>query len=174
MRYVINPPDLPSHCYGCGSAFSICDTLDCKKGGLVTDCHNELRDKVADLAGKAFIPAYVREDPNIFTSRTVQEGKSKAKGKGKEAPSPEKGNGKGYILIRDLWTQGKDSIHDMRVVNTDAISYQSKTPENFLETVNRKNKKKYFHACLNKRRRFNPSVASVDGHPRVEAEATLK
>ena len=71
----------------------------------------------------------MREDPNIFTSRTVQEGKSKAKGKGKEAPSPEKGNEKGCILIRDLWTQGKDSIHDMRVVNTDAVSYQSKTTE---------------------------------------------
>ena len=28
---------------------------------------------------------------------------------------------KGDLLIRDLWKNGTDSIHDMRVVNTDAV-----------------------------------------------------
>ena len=45
-------------------------------------------------------------------------------------------------MIRYLWTQGTDSIHDTRVVNTDALSYHSKTPDKFLETANRKKKKK--------------------------------
>ena len=50
--------------------------------------------------------------------------KDKATGKVKEAPPPEEGEEKGDLLIRALWTKGTDSIHDMHVVNTDAVSYQ--------------------------------------------------
>ena len=64
--------------------------------------------------------------------------KDKATGKVKEAPPPEEGEEKGELLIRDLWTQGTGSIHNMRVVNTGVVSYQSKTLENFLETPERK------------------------------------
>ena len=42
-----------------------------------------------------------------------------------------------------------DSIHDIRVVKTDSISYQSKTPEKCLDTAKREKKKKYLNACLN-------------------------
>ena len=41
------------------------DKVDCKKGGLVTACHNELRDGVADLAGKTFTPSHMRDNPLI-------------------------------------------------------------------------------------------------------------
>ena len=64
----------------------------------------------------------MRNDPNVFTDRSVQEGKAKAKGKGKETLQKDNRDGKGDLLIQDLWTQGTDSIHDMRVVNTDAVS----------------------------------------------------
>ena len=39
------------------------------------------------------------------------------------------------LLIRYLWTQGTDIIQDIRVVNTEATSYQSKTPNKCLETA---------------------------------------
>ena len=35
--------------------------------------------------------------------------------------APEVTEQKGDIIIRDLWQQGTDSVHDMRVVNTDAL-----------------------------------------------------
>ena len=38
-----------------------------QKGGLVTARHNELRDGLADLAGKAFNPSHVRDDPLIYS-----------------------------------------------------------------------------------------------------------
>ena len=69
------------------------------------------------------------------------------------------------------WT---DSIHDICVVNTDAVSYQSKTPEKCLDTAERKKKKKYLHACFNKRWHFNPLVASVEILLGVETEVTLE
>ena len=64
------------------------------------------------------------------TYRTVPGGKEKLKG----SPSKDDGELKGDLLIRDLWKQVMDSIHNMRVVNTDATSYQSKNPEKCLET----------------------------------------
>ena len=76
---------------------------------------------------------YINEpnDPKTFIGSAVQGGKAKgkAKGKGIEAPPPEDGEEKEKLLIREVWTQGTDSIHGRRDVNTDAVSYQSKTSE---------------------------------------------
>ena len=60
-------------------------------------------------------------------------GKANKKGTDKGAPLPNEGEENGNILIRDLWTQGEEIIHNMHALNTDAVSYQSKTPEKFLE-----------------------------------------
>ena len=53
--------------------------------------HNKLRDGLAKLVGKSFTPAYVRNDPKIFTDCAVWGRKSKGKETGKsiEAPLPE-------------------------------------------------------------------------------------
>ena len=56
LWYGIEPPDLPTHCDGCHSKFTIRYALYCKRGGLVTARHNELCDGVADLAVKASPP----------------------------------------------------------------------------------------------------------------------
>ena len=40
----------PTHCDGCGNQFSFQHALDCKKDGLVTQHHNEVRDALGDLA----------------------------------------------------------------------------------------------------------------------------
>ena len=76
LRYGLDPPDLPTYCDGCQAKFSISHALDCKKGGLVTARHNELRDGVADLSGKAFTPSHVRDDPLIYSVRAVKRTKS--------------------------------------------------------------------------------------------------
>ena len=65
LSYGINIPHLLEHCYRCGAAFDICHTLDCKKVGLITARHNDIRYGVSDLASKAFTPTHVRGDPKI-------------------------------------------------------------------------------------------------------------
>ena len=119
---------------------------------------------------------HVRNDPRIFTGCSVRIGKSKGKSNGKvtEAPSPEEGDKKGELLIRGMCTQGKDSNHDIRVVNTETASYQSKTQEKCIESSERKKKKNYHNNFLNKRRHFNPFFASGGGLLGVKVEATLK
>ena len=93
--------------------------------------HNELRDEVADLAGKAFTPSHVRNDPLIFAGCTVKRLKANQDGAGGStyqdgAPPSESTEQKGDLLIRDLWQNRTDSVHDMRVVNTDAKSQSAK------------------------------------------------
>ena len=55
-------------------------------------------------------------------------GKNNIKG----SPSQVVGEIKGDLLIIDLCIQRTDIIYDMRVVNTYATSYQSKSPEKYL------------------------------------------
>ena len=88
--------------------------------------------------------------------------------------APEVTEQKADLLIRDLWQQGTDSVHDMHVVNTDALSYVRKSPEKCLHEAERGKKKMYLEACLQKRQYFSPFVALVDGLLGVEATATLK
>ena len=76
LRYGLNPLDLPTHCDGCQAKFSISHALDCKKGGLVTVRHNKLRDGVSDLAGKAFTPSHVRNEPLIYSGLAVKRTKA--------------------------------------------------------------------------------------------------
>ena len=135
LRYGLELPDLPKYWDGCEVRFSISHSLDCKKGGLVTACHNELRDGVADLAGKAFTLSHVRDDPLIYSGRAVSRMKPTLAGSTKPNPTietpaaPEVTEQKGDLLIRDLWQQVTDSVHDMRVVNTDTRLYLEKAPE---------------------------------------------
>ena len=126
LRYVLDPPDPPKNCDGCNAQFSICHALDCKRGSLVTARQNELCDGVVDLAGRSFTPSHVRNDPLIYQGCAVIRLKAqpaRPSNNTKQADSPpEATEQKGDLLIRDLWANGTDSVHDVRVVNTDAKS----------------------------------------------------
>ena len=54
LRYHRPLSSMPSHCDGCGSTFDLSHTLDCRKGGLVTQRHNEVMDALGDLAALAY------------------------------------------------------------------------------------------------------------------------
>ena len=92
--------------------------------------HKEIRDGVADLAGKASTPSHVRDKPLIYSGQTVKRTKDVPAGAGRtskhaEVQSPEVTKQKGILLIRGLWQQGADIAHDMCVVNTDALTYRT-------------------------------------------------
>ena len=64
----------------------------------------------------------------------------------KGSPSKDKEDLKGDLLINYLWTKGTDSIHDIRVVNTDPTTYQYKSPDKCLETAETVKKNNYLDA----------------------------
>ena len=121
LRYGLEPPDLPTYCDGCEARFTISHAIDCKKGGLVTARHNELCEGVADLAGKAFTPSHVRDDPLIYSSRAMSRTKPVPAGSNNTNPTrettaaPEVTEQKVDLLIRYLWQQGTYSVHYMHV-----------------------------------------------------------
>ena len=136
--------------------------------------HNELRDRVTDLAGKEFTPSHVRDDPIIFAGCAIPRPEAKpARTTGTtdrdNAPLPKSTEQKGDLLIRDLWHNRTDSVHKMRVVDIDAKSHSAKPPEKFLQEAERAKKRMY-----RKRINFSPSIASVYGLLSVEAKGTLK
>ena len=179
LRYGLEPPVIPHYCDGCNNTFSICHALDCKWVVLVMARHNEIRDKVADLAGKSFFPSQVRNIPLIFAGCAVKRPKeNSASTKGTTVldnmPPLEATEQKGDLLIRDLWHIGTESVHDMRIVNTDAKSHLAKTSGTCLREAEQAKKNMYLEACLQQSLQSSSFVASVDRLLGVEATATLK
>ena len=75
----------------------------------------------------------MRDDPLIYSGRAVRRTKPTPARSDKTKPSdqtaaPEFTEQKGDLVIPDLWKQGTESVHNMRVVNTDALAYQTKAP----------------------------------------------
>ena len=62
LRYTRMPSNLSTSCDGCGKSkkFDVNHIRDCKKGGLVTDRHDVIRDELRDLS--LFHPL---SDPNL-------------------------------------------------------------------------------------------------------------
>ena len=141
--------------------------------------HDEVNLELGDLRVRALKPSSVRDEPLIQPGRgeggekaAVVDGADVA-----DSPvaSPKKTNGeRGDMLYRNLWEVGTDCITDVRICDTDAASYRTKTPEKVLEEAEEAKKKKYLHHCLEQRRHFTPLVFSVDGLMGKEAQAFLR
>ena len=95
----------------------------------------------------------MHDDPLIFAGRAVKRMKAKlARDSGVTdrggTPSPEATEQKGDLLIRELWQNGRDSVHNMCVVNTNAKYHSAKTPEKCLEEAEKGKKGMYTEAFL--------------------------
>jgi len=79
------------------------------------------------------------------------------------------------ILIADLqvhgvWQPQVDVLFDIRVVDTDALSYHSHSPQAVLSSVEAEKKHKYMDTCLACHAGFIPLCFSVDGMFVTEAD----
>ena len=145
----------PAHCDGCGKEFSFQHALDCKKGGLVTQRHNEVRDALGDLA--AIVYKHVREP-------IVQEADDSS---GRSALIAD-------LSIRGVWQPQTAALLDVRVVDTDAQSYASCTVDAVLCSAEQEKKRKYSAAVEERHASFTPFVVSVDGVLGHDAQHLMK
>ena len=85
--------------------------------------HNELQDRVADISRKPFTTSHMRNDLLIFAGCAVKRSKVNPSMTTDttvldSVPPPESMEQKGDLLIRDLWHNRTNSVHNMRFVNT--------------------------------------------------------
>ena len=71
---------------------------------------------------------------------------------------------KGDLLICDLWQNGTNSVHEMRVVNTDDISHLAKIPEKSRQEVERSNKRYTWRPASSNVNTFFPSLTPLMGY----------
>ena len=146
----------PGHCDGCGEEFSFQHARDCKKGGLVTQRHNEVQDALGDLA------AIVYKD--VVREPIVQEADDS---RGRPALIAD-------LSIRGVWQPQTAALLDVCVVDTDTQSYASCTVDAVLCSAEQEKKRKYSAAVEDRRASFTPFVVSVDGVLGHDAQHLIK
>ena len=147
---------VPSQCDGCGAPFSLTHALDCRKGGLVTQRHNEIRDALGDLAAMGFKevlrePVVRESDNSLGIPALIAD-----------------------LSVRGVWQPQTVALFDVRVVDTDAQSYLSRSVDTILSSAEQEKKRKYSEAVEARRASFTPFVMSVDGFLGREAAHFLK
>ena len=146
--------NVPSNCDGCGSPFSLDHALICRKGGLIMQQHNKVRDAVSDLAA-------------LVWGRVVSE------------PVVRDASVDGEALVADLgargvWEPQAMALFDIHVVDTDTKSYLSHSPVAVLALAEAEKKRKYCYACTERRATFTLLCFLVDGPVGDEAACFLK
>jgi hypothetical protein len=156
LRYRRALKSIPALCDGCGDRFSLEHSLSWKKGGLIIQRHNEIRDAIGDLADLVWHQVHrepvVREanDSNNIRDLIADLG------------------------VRGVWEAQTTALFDIRITDTDAQSYLSRPVEAVLSYAETEKKRKYGQACKERRASFTPIVASVDGALGKEASFFLK
>jgi hypothetical protein len=123
------------------SDFSVGHAHQCKKGGLVTRRPDEINYELANLMRLAFKKSTVRAEPRIFNGFTAANSNN---------PSPivDASGERGDLLVRGLWENGMDAIIDVRCVDTDVKSYNTREPDKVLKLAEKVKRNKYLEHCL--------------------------
>ena len=121
---------------------------------MIIQCHNELRDVIGDLA--ALVWRHVHREPIIQDSSNEHDALV------------------ADLSIHGVWQPQAKALFDIRVINTDAQSYQSHSPQSVLASAEAEKKHKYSTTCSDRHASFTPLCFSVDGLLGCEADVFLK
>jgi hypothetical protein len=165
--YGLHPRGLPERCDGCNGPFSVEQRLSCKKGGFVGQRHDDVCKELAHLCSMALTPSRISFEPEIFYGRELNAAQRNA--------NKVLGNGsRGDVGSHGFWKQGRTTIFDVQLCDTDAKSYGNRESKKFLESVTRRKKNKYEEVCLDRRCDFTPMIYSINGMADKHARTTEK
>merc|ERR1711966_372945 len=91
------------HCDDCGAGFSVEHALSCKKDGLVSICHDDVRNEAGVLAELALPKTCVTYEPFIFHSAGTRIGGAATPA---ECSSYVGNDARGDVLVHGLWKRG--------------------------------------------------------------------
>ncbi len=161
LRYGKTPKGLPRSCDGCGAGFTVEHGLNCKKGGLVTIRHDDVRDEWAHLCGLALTSSRVTTEPLIKYGDDLRATPGQTIRRENDAILGEEA--RGDVGAHGFWQRGRSTIFDIRITDTDSKSYGNTASDRLLERFAHQKRDKYEEACLERRKDFTPLCYSVDG-----------
>ena len=127
--------------------------LICRKGGLIVQQHNEIRDAIGDLA--ALLWGQVKREPAV--SKDGDDGTLVAN-----------------LVVHGVWSPQSEALFDMCITDTGAQSYLGYAPASILFQAEDEKKQKYVAAANACRAHFTPLCFSVDGLTGSEAACFIK
>ena len=136
---------LPALCDGCGCQFTTGHALDCRKGGLVIQRHNEIRDALGDLASIAYkevLREPVIREPNVQNNVPALVAD---------------------LSVRGVWQSQTTTFFDVRVDDSDASSNVQRDVNAVLSSIEHFKKQKSSQAAECVHASFTPFVVTADG-----------
>jgi hypothetical protein len=156
MRYNWELSDLPTTCV-CGDQFNIDHAMICRRGGLVIQRHNEIRDLEAELLSAVCKDVEVEPTLQPITGETLNSGANIAS------------DARLDIHARSFWERQKSVFFDVRVCHPCADSYREQTPEQVYKQQENEKKRKYGSRVLEvEQGTFTPLVFSTTGGMGIE------
>ena len=152
----LRPLNLPAHCDGSYSCFTVSHALSCPKAGLTLHCHNNVAGEWHQLCAEALKPSTVTDGLQIPVYQPAPGNRALAGA----LPPPALW---GDIGVHGFWQQGMAAIFDIHIIDTDAWSHQHKQPLDVLRTQEKEKKAWYNTACCEAHCHFTLLVYSVDG-----------
>ena len=115
LRYSWSLTSMPTKC-ACGAHYDISHAFSCKKGGFVTQRHNELRDLTGNLLAEVCRDVCIEPPLNMLTGESLS---NRTANISDEARLD--------ISARDVWTKGQRAFFDIRVFDPKARRYNGQT-----------------------------------------------
>ena len=163
LRYRWPIRRLPTKC-ACGSFFNVSHSLSCKKGGFVTQRHNELRDLTADLLSEVCPDVCVEPQLQELSGETLS---FKTSNTSDEARLD--------ISARSVWSRNQRAFFDVRVFDPSARRFQSQSLSQAYVTNEKEKKRGYNERVLQvENGTFTPLVFSVHGGMGPECKVFYK
>ena len=163
LRYNIPITDIPSYCV-CGEPFNTSHALDCKKGGFVSQRHDNVRDLFTGLLNRCC--SNVSSEPHltdlqgeIFQHRTA----NTAQGARLD------------IKARNFWRQGQDAYFDVRVTHVNAKSQAHKSTASIFKKHEENKKREYNERVMEvEHGTFTPLIIGTNGGMGEECQRFVK
>ena len=152
LRYGWPIPKLPSICV-CTKKFDVAHALTCKKGGFITQRHNEIRDMIAKLLSE--VCKDVAKEPPL-NEITGEHFSYKTANTSNESRLD--------ISVRGFWATGQRAFFDVRIFDPLAQSYSSQELSQTYSKHEKEKKRSYNERVLNvENGTFTPLVFSAYG-----------
>ena len=152
LRYGVSLENLLSMC-ACGERFNVNHALSCKKGGFVTNRHNNLRDSFTVLLNKVCIN--VQNEPHLLpvTNETFQY----------RTANIEDG-ARLDMKASGFWRRGQTAFFDVRVTHVNSQSNSDKTTSKIFHQHEQAKKREYNKRVLEiEHGTFTPLIFGTNG-----------